>query len=310
MKRITFQRMLKSGVINFFRNGLVSLATVLVMSLSLLMLASVFMGSVFLSTFIQDLQAKVDVSVYFKKSVNENAILDLKSKLLALKEVKDVQYVSRDEALRRFLERHKGEDIIARSIEIIDENPFSASLEIGANDTSKYDIITSFLEQASYKDFIDIDERGNQKITYRQNQAVIDRLTAMLGATRAAGFGAAGILALIAIIIAYNTVRLAIYNSRDEISVMQLVGASSWFIRGPFLIEGFIHGIIATIFTIVIMYPSLWWAGSKTEAIFGGLNIFDYFISNILQISLMIFALGLALGVFSAQLAIRKYLRV
>lgn len=310
MKRITFQRVLKSGFVSFFRNGLVSLATVMVMSLSLLVLTAVFMGSIFLSTFIHDLQAKVDVSVYFRKSADENAILDLKSKLLSLGDVKDVNYVSRDEALKRFLERHKGEDVIARSIEVIDENPFSASLEISAKDPSKYDVITSFLESPSYKDLIDIDERGNQKITYRQNQAVIDRLTTMLGTARTAGFGAAGILALIAIIIAYNTVRLAIYNSRDEISVMQLVGASSWFIRGPFLIEGFIHGIIATVFTLIIMYPTLWWAGSKTEAIFSGLNIFEYFISNIFQVSLMVLVLGLALGVFSAQLAIRKYLRV
>src|SRR3989344_3063980 len=145
MKNVTFQRVLKSGVVSFFRNGLVSLATVLVMSLSLLMLASVFMGSVFFSTFIQDLQAKVDVSVYFKKSADENIILDLKSKLVSLPEVSDVNYVPRDEALKRFLDRHKGEEIIARSIEVIDDNPFSASLEVSAQDPSKYDVITSFL---------------------------------------------------------------------------------------------------------------------------------------------------------------------
>ncbi len=310
MKGVTLQRILKSGIINFFRSGLVSLATVLVMSLSLLMLASVFMGSVFLSTFIQELQGKVDVSVYFRKTVAENVITDLQAKVKDLPEVKNVVYISRDEALKRFLDRHKGEDTISRSIQVIEDNPFSASLEISAIDPTKYDVIASFLEQPEYKDIVDIDNKGNQKITYRQNQAVIDRLTTMLGTAQTVGFSAAGILALIAIVIAYNTVRLAIYNSRDEISVMQLVGASPWFIRGPFLVEGFIHGIIATIFTLLVMYPGLWWIGTKTEGIFGGLNIFAYFVANIFQISFMVLVSGLVLGVLSSQLAIRRYLKV
>ena len=280
MKSVTFRRVLKNGVVNFFRNGLVSLATVLVMSLSLLMLATVFMGSVFFNTFIQDLQSKVDVSVYFKKSAPESAILDIRTKLTAMSEVKDVAYVSRAEALKRFLDRHKGEEVIAKSIEVIDDNPFSASLEVSAQDPSKYDVITSFLEQPAYKDLIDIDEKGNQKITYRQNQAVIDKLTSILNNARAIGFGAPSIL------------------------------ASSWFIRGPFLIEGFIHGAIATAFTLAFLYPSIWWIGSRTEGIFGGLSIFNYYVANMWQISFVVAVVGLVLGVLSSQLAIRKYLRV
>ncbi len=310
MKTPTFRRILKSGVINFFRNGLVSIATVLVMSLSLLMLASVAMGSIFLNNFIQTLQEKVDVSVYFQKTAPESAILDLQSKLQSRSEVKSVTYVSRDEALKRFLDRHKNEELITQSIAVVEDNPFSASLEIGAQNPNNYDAIASFLEQPQYKTLIDIDSNGNQKITYRQNQDVIDRLTRILAEARAIGIGLGGILALIAIIVAYNTVRLAIYNARDEISVMQLVGASSWFIRGPFLIEGFIHGFIATLFTFAALYPTFWYLGARTQNIFGGLNIFSYLISNIIEIVAMIFIAGLTLGMFSSYLAIRRYLKV
>src|SRR3989344_7259111 len=125
MKKSTFRRVIKSGIINFFRNGLVSLATVLVMSLSLLMLASVVMGSIFLNNFIQTLQEKVDVNVYFKKTAAEQSILDLQGRLRERAEVKDVIYVSREDTLKRFLERHKNEDLITRSIEVVEENPFS-----------------------------------------------------------------------------------------------------------------------------------------------------------------------------------------
>lgn len=310
MKKSTLRRVIKSGIINFFRNGLVSLATVLVMSLSLLMLASVVMGSIFLNTFIQTLQEKVDVNVYFKKTTAENAILDLQNRLRERHEVKEVVYVSREDALKRFLERHKNEELITRSIEVVEENPFSASLEISATDPSKYNAIATFLESQAYQEIIDIDSRGDQKITYRQNQEVIDKLSRILAGTRTIGVGIGIVLALIAVIVAYNTVRLAIYNSRDELAVMQLVGASSWFIRGPFLIEGLVHGLIATVFTLGVMYPTFWWLGARTENSFGGLSVFAYFMDNLFQIFLVIFFSGLMLGVLSSYLAIRRYLKV
>jgi len=112
------------------------------------------------------------------------------------------------------------------------------------------------------------------------------------------------------LIVSYNTVRLAIYNAKDEISVMQLVGASRFFIRGPFLIEGLIHGIISSVFTVGVFYPLFWWMGKKTLGVFGGLNIFDYFSSNIFQFSLILFITGIFLGVGSAFFAIRRYLRI
>jgi len=310
MKNTTFQRIVKSGVINFFRNGSVSVATVLVMSLSLLMLISVLLGGIFFDAFIQGLQDKVDVSVYFKRGADEKDILSLKQDISARQEVKDVVYVSQEIALQRFMERHKGEELILRSLEVVEGNPFSASLEISAADPSKYDAISSFLEQERYKPLIDIDSQGRQKITYRQNQDVIDRLNSMLRVTRAIGLSIGIVLAVIATIMAYNTVRLAIYSARDEISVMQLVGASHGFVRGPFLVEGVIHGIISATFTIIVLYPAIWWIGDKTATIFGGLNIFSYFISNLFQIMLLVLALGIGLGVLSSQLAIRKYLKV
>lgn len=310
MNRVTFRRILKSGIVSFFRNGLVSVATVLVMSLSLFMVGGVFIGSIFVNTFIERLQSKVDVSVYFKKDAPESSIVDLKGKVESLPQVKSVTYISRDEALKSFLEHHKDEDLIQRSIEVIDDNPFSASLEIGATDPSKYESISAFVEQKQFRDLIDLDPKGQLKITYRQNQETIDKLSNMLNTARRIGLGIGIILASIALIVAYNTVRLAIYNARDEISVMQLVGASRSFIRGPFIVEGVIHGLTAGLFTIAVLYPGLWWMGAKTEAIFGNLNIFDYFVSNVIQLILLLIVGGVLLGTISARIAIRRYLNV
>ncbi|OGF73662.1 hypothetical protein A3J56_00145 [Candidatus Giovannonibacteria bacterium RIFCSPHIGHO2_02_FULL_46_20] len=310
MKSSSLQRIIKSGVVNFFRNGLVSIATVFIISLSLFLLTSVLLGSVFLHSFINELQNKVDVSVYFKRSVAEADVVQVQSDLERLPEVKEVVYVSRDEALARFKELHREEDLILQSIEVVGDNPFSASIEIRARDPSQYEAIASFLERDRYSDLIDVDLAGKQKITYRQNQRVIDQLTAILATARAIGLILGIGLAIIAVVIAYNTVRLAIYNSRDEISVMQLVGASYGFVRGPFIVEGILHGFIAFAFTMAVLYPFLWWLGVKTAPVFGGLNIFMYFVANIISISALVFALGIGLGVLSSILAIRRYLRV
>lgn len=289
---------------------MVSLATVLVMSLSILMIGSVIVGSAFASMVIEAIEAKVDVSAYFKSDAPESKILAAKADLERLVEVSAVKYVSRDGALADFRARHEGEGVILESLEVVGENPFSASLEIRAKDPSQYDSVSKFLESGRYDSILDVDEFGAKKITYRQNRLTIDRLTALLSIARKIGLVLGLVLAFVALVVAYSTVRLAIYNAKEEIAVMQLVGASRAFIRGPFLVEGVIHGLLSASFTLGVFYPVFWFAGQKTEILFGGLNVFEYFLSNIFQIGSLLFFTGILLGMLSAWIAIRRYLKV
>lgn len=289
---------------------MVSLATVLVMSLSIFMIGAVIVGGSFLSTVISGLEEKVDISAYFKPAAPEHEILAVKKDLEALPEVRVVRYVSAEEALQIFKERHKGDPVILESLEVVEANPFSPSLEIRAKDPAKYESISRFLESGRYDPFLDADQSGQKKITYRQNQLAIDKLTFLLSTARRVGFVLSFALAAIALIVAYSTVRLAIYNAKDEISVMQLVGASRAFIRGPFLVEGVIHGIVSALFTLFVFYPVFWFAGLRTSQLFGGLNIFDYFTSNFFQVALILLIAGVLLGTISAAIAIRRYLKV
>lgn len=307
---VTFKRVLKWGFINFFRNGVVSVATVLVMSQSILMIGFVIVASSFGSAFIAILEEKVDISAYFKPDVAENAILVLKDELEKLPDVKSVKYISRDEALAVFKERHKNDAVVLGSLEVVGENPFFASLEIGAKDPSKYEKISQFLESGSYDNILGVNDQGKKKITYLENQKTIDGLISLISMARKVGLVLSLWLAATALMVAYSTVRLAIYNAKDEISVMQLVGASRAFIRGPFLVEGIIHGILSALFTLAVFYPVFWFTGTKTKALFGGLNIFEYFLSNIFQIAAILLLIGIILGTLSAALAVRRYLKV
>lgn len=308
--KITFQRIIKSGVTKFFRGGLISVATVLVMSLSMLVFGGVLVGGIFVNGVISSVEDKVDVSVYFKLDSSEEKILSFKNELEKNINVKSVQYVSKESALENFLNRHSGDALILRSLETVEDNPFSANLDINAKSTDKFEDVTRFIEASVYSSLIDTDSFGRPKITFRQNEEAISKLSNVLSTSRAIGFSVSGILAFIALMVAYNTVKVAIYNSKDEIAVMQLVGASRSFIRGPFLVEGLIHGFISAIFTILALWGILLWAGEQTVSAFGGLNIYTYFASNIFQIALILIVSGVMLGMFSAQFATKRYLKV
>lgn len=303
MQTLNLKRNIRQGFINFWRNGWVSLATVLVMVLTLFVVGALFFSNVLLTSALQSLEDKVDISVYMKTSAGEPDILSLRSELEKLAEVKSVEYVSREEALDQFQELHKENALITQSLDELGDNPLGANLNVKAKDPRQYEAISRFLEAPSFANTID-------KINYRQNQLIIERLTGLLNASRALGLGITVVFSFIAILVAFNTIRLAIYTSRDEISIMRLVGATNSYIRGPFLVEGIIHGVISSLITALAFFPLAAWLGPKADRFFGGPNLYHYYISNFLIIFLMLLAIGVLLGVISSFIATRRYLKV
>jgi len=137
----------------------------------------------------------------------------------------------------------------------------------------------------------------------------IERLTKIIDAADTLGAVISIVLAIVSIVITFNTIRLAIYTSREEISVMRLVGASNSYIRGPFVVEGIMYGVVAAIVTLVIYYPLSIWLGPVTQKFFGSINVFDYYVSNFGQLFLIIIFSGVILGAAASYLAVRRYLK-
>jgi len=303
MFTVNFRRITSSGLINFWRNGWISFATILVMVLTLFMLGGLILTNVVLTSVITSLEDKVDITAYFRLDAPEADILAMRDSILKLGEVKSVEYVSRDQALAVFQERHKENALITQSLQELGSNPLGASLNVKARDPSEYEAIANFLEGNVFSNILD-------KVDYRQNQVVIDRLSRILAASRKVGIAISLVLALIAFLVAFNTIRMAIYTSREEIRVMKLVGASNWYTRGPFLVEGFLHGLVASIIAMAAFYPLTWWLGGKIQEFAGGPNLFSYYKSNFLEFFLVLFLAGIILGVVSSSIAIRRYMRV
>lgn len=299
----TTKRVARYGFIGFLRNGFVSLAAILIMTITLFVSSVLLIAGAALDSTLEQLMQKVDVNVYFVTTASEDQIMEMKRELETLPEVASIEYVSRETALAEFRERHKNEASTIQALDQLSENPLGASLAIRAKETSQYESIAEFLTGKQ--------EGGTliSKVNFYQNKPAIDRLTAIIETSRTIGIATALFLAGASILIAFNTIRLAIYTSRDEIGVMNLVGAGHWYVRGPFVIAGILYGLISGIVVLLVLYPATAWLGPASERFFGSFNVFDYFVGNFATLMLSVLALGISLGAISSYLAVRRYLR-
>ena len=306
---ISMKRIARSGFFSFWRNGFVSLSSVLVMIITLFVItATIFLGAI-LNASLQEIKNKVDINVYFVRTAPEADILALQKALEILPEVKlPVEYVSREDALADFRQKHQDDQFTLQALDELGENPLGASLNIRAKEPSQYEGIAEFLKS---KDALAEDGTTIiDKINYYQNKTAIDTLTKMINSANRLGFILTLFLVCVSILITFNTIRLAIFMSRDEISVMRLVGASRMYIRGPFIVSGAIYGVVSGFITLILFFPITLWLGNATAEFFVGLNVFSYYISNFAQIFLIVIFSGAFIWSISSFLAARKHLKI
>ena len=308
MNWTAIKRMCVGGGKNFVRGGAVSAATVLVMTVTLAIIGFLIFLSALLSYTLGILKDKVDVSVYFVTSASEQSILAVKDQLEKLPQVASVTYTSADEALTVFRTRHANDQLTLQALNELGGNPLDASLEVRAKDPSEYESIVNFLDASPL-----LSEGGTSmvdRINYVQNKDAIDRLSLAISATRDIGIVVVIVFAIASILIAFATIRLAIYTAKDEIAVMKLVGASNAYVRGPFIVAGVITGIIAASIVLLLLWPAAWYAGARTTVWFGGFNIADYYGSHFAFVFSLLMLSGILLGAIASVFAIRKYLKV
>ena len=302
MTGVNIKRMVAAGFLAFKRNAWLSAATVMVLGLTLFVLGNlVFVGAV-ANTALRALESKIDISVYFNQDAPENQILAVKRDLDALPDIRETALVSREDALARFRDRHKDDALIASALQELGDNPLQASITVRAKDPMRYGAISDALAQKNYQ--------GVAKINYSENQQVIDRLASIASTIRGSGALLALFLAFVAALVAFNTIRLAIYTMREEIGIMRLVGATQWFIRGPFLISGFLYGIVAAVAVTAVFFPLTWLISPKISLLVPDFNLFAYFLTNLLQFFGIMSVTGVVLGIGSSYFAMRRYLAI
>lgn len=300
---ITLWRIIKAGFVNFIRNGVLSFASTTIMVLTLLSLSVFFIVNVALTTGIGAIQEKIDISAYIQDQATKDEIVELQTEVAGLSEVRSVKYVSKDEALARYKEQNANNKKLLESLEGID-NPLPASLEVKVYDPSKLDQVTKIFDTDKYKPIV-------RKVSYKENKLVIDKLFRATEFIKKIGIGATTAFALVAIIIVFNTVRIAIFSQKDDIEIMRLVGATDWYIRGPFILEGALYGVIATVISMIALAAILYYTGPSLSGYFGGVgsDVTSYLYKNVLIIFAVQLGIGIFIGTVSSWLALRKYLK-
>src|SRR3990170_5132846 len=306
MATIGLKRIIRSGWVGFSRNGIISFASILVVTITLSVIAGIIFSQAILASSLNEIKNRVDITVYFKLNTSETEISNFQSALEQLPEVAKVNFVSAEQSLQNFKEKHANDYLTLQALEELDDNPLGAYMTVKALEATQYESIAKSLGSNSVliKNSADIID----KINYNQNKAVIDRLISLMGGAKKLGFLLTLLLMIVSIIFTYNTIRLTIFFSKEEIGIMRLVGAGGFYVRGPFLVQGVIYGFISSLVTLIIFLPITYWLGKDMTG-FLGLNVFDYYLANFWQICLIIFGSGIILGVFSSFLAINKYLK-
>ncbi len=304
---IRLKRVIKAGWVNFRRNSVVSYAAILVTTITLAVVTGLFLFQAILNASIASIQSKVDIAVYFTVNAPEDQILSLEGTLQKMPEVASVQYISADQQVLAFRDRHSNDYLTLQALDELGDNPFGGLLQITAKDPSQYEAIAQVLEGDT--DIAHDNSQIIQRINYSQNKDIIDRLNNLIFNARRFGLILTLILSLVSIIIMHTTIRLTIYMAREEIGIMRLVGASGSYVRAPFLVQGMLYGAFAWLLTNIVFFPLTYLAGDKLTDLLG-INLYSYYTSHFFSVSGLVLLIGLLLGMISSLMAVRRYLNV
>ena len=279
----------------FWRNALMSLAATLTMVLMLLLLSGFFILQNVLLASLGFVEDKVEVVAYVQTTSTQAQVDELVSRLDAMPEVASVEFISRDEALRRFQEAQaaQGRDDLTKYLE---SNPLYASVNVKLRRPSDLQVVSDTLQPENepiVRNVLNID-------------ALVDRVTTVTGFVRTAGVVMVAVVGLIVLFIIVNTIRLAVVARAEEIEIMRLVGASDAFIRWPFVFEGALVGLLGALITLGLLA-----AGSEpmSEAMVGFFNVLPLRLGALARdTAVIVLATGLGLGVLGSWVSVRTYL--
>jgi len=277
---ITFWRIFLASWKNVGRNAWIGIATVFVFMMALFSVNVLLGANAMLDQTLKALEDRIDVTVSFKTTAPEAVINQARFYLSSLPQVKDVAVVSADEVLKRFRERHGQEGKVLGALEELNANPLGAQLTIKAKQPEDYPFIVKAIENPQYAEYI-------QSQTYDDHQIAISRVQEIGRNVRIVGAFLVALFALFGLLIAFNAIRVAVYTQREEIAIMRLVGASSFYIRAPFILEGVWLALLALLFTGAAIYSTVVWLEPILSPLFEGASagLSDFFFGQALLVA-------------------------
>ncbi len=302
---VALSRILKFGVQNFLRNIWLSLATVSVLVVTLISVNTLIILNTLGKVALTEVKNRVDVSVHFKPEVEDSRVQTVKIALLGMPEVKDVEYISVDEAMKRFTEQFKGDESVTAALGEVGKNPFGASLIVKAHTINDYPKIITVLGEPSFANLI-------EEKNFEDRQMMIGRVESVARKLQLFGLGASALFLFLTLLIVLNTIRVSIYTRREEIGIMRLVGASDGFIRAPFYVEALLWSVASLAVCLVIVWPAVQFGQPYLQRFFGTttVDLLGFFQANFFSIFGTQFVAVCIISVITTKMATAKYLKV
>lgn len=301
---LSLGRIIKFGLQDVWRNFWLSLATIMILVLTLFSVDLLLSLKIIGQAAVDNLKNRVDVSIYLKQGISEDKILNLKARLANLNNVQEVVYISQSEALESFQQRHQSDPEILQALQELNQNPLSPTLTVKPKDPDRFEELVEELDQV--QDPI-IESRN-----FQDNKKLLDKINYITDKINDAAVIISVIFLFIMILVMFNSVRLAIYSHRQEIVIMKLVGASNFFIKAPFLFSSLIYTFIGVVLTAVIFYAFLTVLQPYLDTFFFGYNIdlITYFNSHWLTIAGLQFAGAAIINLLASYMAVGKYSKI
>lgn len=290
---------------DFYRNKGMSLAAIFVLAVVTLLVTGLFFLNGINNYLVATIQNKIDVTAYFVSDATDEDILAVKSDLVGqFPGINKIEYVSKEDALEAFTAKHQDNDVFARALTEVGDNPFLPSLNITTSgDTAQYQQINDVLSHANYSSII-------EKVDFSQKKDTIEKVFSITSSVNKLGIGLGILLMLIAVLVVFNTIKLVVDASKEEIATMRIVGASAWFVRAPFIIEGALFGVISFVLCLVLSVLVAWLATGFMSILLPGFSLLGYVGHNFFWLILIQLAAGVGLGVVSSFIVVRSYLKV
>lgn len=303
---IQLWRIIVAGTRNFVRNAWLSTAATAVMTVTLTFILISFISNMALTTTIKGVTDKIDVSIYLKNTLTPAQIDGFKKSLEDSGNVTSITYVSPKQAVLNYKEQNKDNPQLIQALDQAGE-ALPSSVQVKAKDPKRLDVIEAVVNQSANHQLLD----PSAPPSYTgSRKATIDRIVRFASFFKAAGLAASVIFLVISTLIIFNTIRMAIFTRRDEIEIMKLVGATKWFIRGPFIFEATLYGIIAALIATVLSLLLLFGGATSAATYIDFSTTVAFFRTYIVFIIGAELILGIIIGAVSSLLAMTRYLKL
>ena len=305
-RMITFSRILTTGAVNFMRNAWLGIAAIAVMVVTLtIILFSIITNATFANT-IKQITDKIDISVFLKDGISDPKRKELVQGIDNLPNVTSVTYLSKEDALKSYKAQNADNPQLLAAISETD-NPLPATIRVKPTTLNEIQSIKDYLDKSERKDLIaEVSYSGDRK-------EAIDRITHATNLLRQIGIGAVLVFTVISVLIIFNTIQMAIFNRRDELTIMRLLGAKTSYIRGPFVVESIMYGVFSALISIFLIHGAFMASSSALQA--SSLGLLDigyaatYFKTHFWQFLTLQLGIGILIGAVSSTIATRRYLK-